>query len=244
MSRVSDQDRLMMQRRASAAERRNSPRMLIVLAMIVLLAAGVYALLGYTQRAGALRTLSSAQFTQRNVQSQLATYRSLQDPQESGDGPVIYDRLSSPLSLLQQAARNAEIEPPVFDSERSETATGSAHRRVFVFKEVYGRRGERPDPLGGGGGAGHRGDACAQPRDEAQARQDGLERDPEFLSVGEEAVISKRIGTSGSSFSRSGRHALGDNRVSVERHDESASARGHDRQGRHQPRPLADRSGR
>ena len=142
---ISDQDRLMMQRRASAAERRNSPRILIVLAMIVLLAAGVYALLGYTQRAGALRTLSSAQFTQRNVQSQLATYRSLQDPQESGDGPVIYDRLSSPLSLLQQAARNAEIEPPVFDSERSETATGSAHRRVFVFKEFT--VAEASDPI-------------------------------------------------------------------------------------------------
>ncbi|GAB5497137.1 MAG: hypothetical protein Phyf2KO_22170 [Phycisphaerales bacterium] len=135
MSRVSDQDRLMMQRRASAAERRNSPRMLIVLAVIVLLAAGVYALLGYTERNGALRTLSSSQFTQQNVQNQLATYRSLQNPQESGDGPVIYERLSNPLSLLQQAARDAEIEPPVFDSERSESEAGSAHRRVFVFEQ-------------------------------------------------------------------------------------------------------------
>lgn len=135
MSRISDQDRLMMQRRASAAERRNSPRALIALAVIVLLLAGVYALMGYSTRAGAIKSLASTQLTQRNVQSQLDTYRSLQDPAASGDGPVIYERLSSPLSLLQQAARNAEIDPPVFDSERSETPTGSAHRRVFLFKE-------------------------------------------------------------------------------------------------------------
>lgn len=144
MTRISDQDRLMMQRRASAAERRNSPRALIALAVIVLLIAGVYALLGFSTRTGAMKTLASTQLTQQNVQRQLNTYQSLQDPAASGDGPVIYERLSSPLSLLLQAARNAEIEAPVFDTERSETPTGSAHRRVFVFKEFTVAQASEP----------------------------------------------------------------------------------------------------
>lgn len=133
MSKVSDQDRLMMQRRAQSAERRNRPRVLVVGAVFLCLVGGIYAAYGYSQRASALERYKSARLTQVNVQNQLERYQELSNPQSAGDGPVIHERMVSPISRLQQAAQNAEIEAPVFESERSEEDTGSVHRRIFRF---------------------------------------------------------------------------------------------------------------
>lgn len=135
MTPLTDQDLLMMQRQAGAAERRNSPRALIILATLVLIASGAYAGLGMTKRKASLKTLSSAQYTQQNVQSQLEELRQLRGPQAGGEGPVIYDRMVNPLSLLEQSASKAEIDIPPYDSERSESETSSAHRRVFTFRQ-------------------------------------------------------------------------------------------------------------
>ena len=81
MTRLSDQDRLAMMRQAGAAERRNSPRSIVVLAVLVLLAAGVYAGLGWMGRQGSLRSLRSAQLSQDRVQAQLDELRSLRSPE-------------------------------------------------------------------------------------------------------------------------------------------------------------------
>jgi len=134
MTPLTDQDRLMMRRQAGTTERRNSPRSLIVLAAVVLVIAGAYAGLGMTKRNASLKSLSSAQFTQQNVQSQLEELRQLRGPQAGGDGPVIYDRMINPVSLLEQIASTAEIDTPPYDSERSESETDSVHRRVFRFR--------------------------------------------------------------------------------------------------------------
>lgn len=136
MSRLSDQDRLMMLRQAGAAERRNTPRSLVVLAALALLASGVYAGLGWTGRQGTLRSLRSAQDSQRLVRQQLDELDSLRSPEADGGGVVVYDRLDRPVTLLEQAAQNAEIPAPTYDSERIETDTGDSHRRIFRYREI------------------------------------------------------------------------------------------------------------
>jgi len=138
MTRLSDQDRLAMMRQAGAAERRNSPRMLVVLAVIVLLVAGVYAGLGWMGRQSSLRSLRSAQFSQDRVQAQLDELRRLRSPEASQGGVQVWDRLVSPVALLERAAQNAEFPDPNYDSERSESDTGETHRRIFRFKEIRG----------------------------------------------------------------------------------------------------------
>lgn len=132
---LSEQDRFAMQRQAATTERRNSPRMLIVLATLVLIASGMYAGLGFTKRSASIKSLESAQLTQQNVQRQLEELQSLRNPQAGSGGPVIHDRLVNPLTLLEQSAEKAEIDTPQYDSERSESETASAHRRIFTFRK-------------------------------------------------------------------------------------------------------------
>lgn len=135
MTPPSDQDRLMMQRQAATAERRNSPRALIAFAVVVLIVAGVYAGLGFTKRNASIKSLSSAQLTQQNVQSQLEELRRLRNPETDRLGPVIRDRMINPLSLLEQSAEKAEIDFPQFEMERSESDNGVVHRRIFIFRQ-------------------------------------------------------------------------------------------------------------
>jgi hypothetical protein len=130
-----DQDRLMMQRQAATAERRNSPRAMIALATVVLVVAGIYAGLGFTKRGTSLKALGSAQLTQQNVQAQLEELGQLRNPGAGREGPVIFDRMISPIALLEQSAEKAEIDVPQYDSERSESETAAAHRRIFTFRQ-------------------------------------------------------------------------------------------------------------
>lgn len=135
MSRLSDMDRLAMMRQASSAERRNSPRSLVALAVLLLLIAGVYAGLGWTGRQGSLRSLRSAQRSQDLVLGQLDELDSLRSP-GAGGGVEVYEPLSSPVSRIVQAAESVEIPRPEYDSERSESDTGSSHRRIIRFKPM------------------------------------------------------------------------------------------------------------
>ncbi len=135
MSGLSDQERLEMLRRAAGAERRNSPRSLVFLAVVVLLVAGVYAGLGWTGRSGSLKSFRAAQRSQDLVRVQLDELDALRSP-SSADVVQVHERLVSPVTLLQQAAEKVEIAKPEYDSERSESDSGSTHRRIIRFKPM------------------------------------------------------------------------------------------------------------
>ena len=136
MTAISDQDRLAMQRLAATAERHNRPRWMVVLAAVVLIIAAIYAFLGVKQRNAAIGTLESARFQQSTIRTQLAELESLSSPNQADAGIQAYAPLGQPVTLLEQAAKQAGMDAPPLPKVRTEKVGDSMSRQIYTYSEL------------------------------------------------------------------------------------------------------------
>jgi len=124
---IDEDDRYALVARAQSAERSNRPRWMVVGATLLLIAAGLYALVGQTARSAAERDRRNAASQLRTVRAELAKIETLRGTPVDANAPVpIGERLPTLLSGLAGVARRSGLsnELPV-PAERDYATFGS-----------------------------------------------------------------------------------------------------------------------
>jgi len=135
--------RFQLARAASVAERRNRPKTRLYLALILVIAGGVYAALGYMSLQSGERAFERAAENRQRMHAALMEIAALESVPTSG---VVQDHtpIAAPISRLEEAAKAAGLDSPTPPQTRTDSAGPGFVRRLYPYNGV---RAETALPL-------------------------------------------------------------------------------------------------